>query len=168
MTTTIHANGSKWAGQPPDDIEKLIAMLTAHPLDLELSSRTAEPGWWTFRGNFQDVSHVFHVETDEPDLAMRVGKAYIRSWLRAHELNSEAIERIMEGMERERADWARIAKQNGWYSEPFYVHVRAYRNGTIESSVSNRCLTRDGIRIPRRRERPPTSERRPEKRGDAT
>lgn len=37
MTTTIHANGSKFAGEEPDTIEQLLEVLAAEPLDRSFS-----------------------------------------------------------------------------------------------------------------------------------
>ena len=75
--TIINSNGSKWAGEEPDTIEKLIEVLGTHRLDLE---RFAAHGFIAFTesngygnrdfeqhsvriiGNFLDISHVFNIE----------------------------------------------------------------------------------------------------------
>jgi len=46
-------------------------------------------------------------------------------------------------IEKHRAIWARIAKANGWYSEPFYVQVWIDINGNVTDSVSHIDLTKD-------------------------
>ena len=58
----IISNGSKWAGQPPDDVPTLLDVLTRHPLDPIFAGCTAEFGG-TFRvsGNFLNLSHVFNI-----------------------------------------------------------------------------------------------------------
>lgn len=33
MTTTIHSNGSKWAGEEPDSLDTLCEVLQSNPLD---------------------------------------------------------------------------------------------------------------------------------------
>ena len=39
--------------------------------------------------------------------------------------------------------WAEIARSNGWYTNPFFVHVWVNDNGEIIDSVSYRGLDRD-------------------------
>lgn len=39
--------------------------------------------------------------------------------------------------------WAKIAKKNGWYKEPFFVHVWADSQGNVTDSVSYQGLTID-------------------------
>jgi hypothetical protein len=39
--------------------------------------------------------------------------------------------------------WAEIARSNGWYFEPFYIHVWVDDKGEIVDSVSYRGLDRD-------------------------
>lgn len=74
IKTVIHSNGSKWAGQEPDSIEKLIEVLNHNELDLE---RFACHGFVTWVdnndgndyehsevkiwGNFRNLSHVFDI-----------------------------------------------------------------------------------------------------------
>ena len=69
--TTIHSNGSKWAGQEPDTIERLLETLAEHPLDCARFKRfqypvPGRPGTVRFWGNFKHVSHVFNIDTGEP------------------------------------------------------------------------------------------------------
>ncbi len=46
-------------------------------------------------------------------------------------------------IEAARTFWANIAKQNGWYTEPFYVQVWLDKDGNVEDSVSHQGLTED-------------------------
>jgi hypothetical protein len=70
-TTTIYSNGSKWAGQEPDSIAELIAVLEREPLDpmfeaygdFVFDGDPAIPaGLVRVWGNFLNVSHVFCIE----------------------------------------------------------------------------------------------------------
>lgn len=50
----------------------------------------------------------------------------------------------MKTIEDHRTFWANIAKENGWYTEPFYVAVWVDpRNGEIYDSLGTRQLTQD-------------------------
>ena len=79
MTTTIISNGSKWAGEAPDIIDDLLEVLASQPLDrrFEMSGNFIEPfnGETRFWGNFLTVSHVFNIDTDEPDVIKRLTAA---------------------------------------------------------------------------------------------
>ncbi len=63
----IISNGSKWLGQAPDTIEKLFHTLKNYPLDrhFDYYSHKLVNGQISFHGNFANVSHVFHINTDE-------------------------------------------------------------------------------------------------------
>jgi hypothetical protein len=99
----VVSNGSKWGGEPPDTVEQLLARLEAHTLDpiFELFGNfvfeprkakhlgndeyqdlgPAYPGQekvTRFWGNFYDVSEVFCIDTNEPELIAKLTKA-IRS-----------------------------------------------------------------------------------------
>lgn len=51
-------------------------------------------------------------------------------------------------IEEKRERWAQIAKENGWYHEPFFVQVWIDpRTGEITDSVASRSLTQDIIEI---------------------
>ena len=39
--------------------------------------------------------------------------------------------------------WAKVARENGWYKEPFFVQVWYNAEGKITDSVSQRRLDRD-------------------------
>ncbi|MDP9192343.1 MAG: hypothetical protein M3P06_11650 [Acidobacteriota bacterium] len=78
MTTTIRSNGSKWAGDSPDSIAKLLEVLEQEPLDptfedygnFYTDERNPE-GWGEqtrFFGNFFNLSHVFNITSDDEDV----------------------------------------------------------------------------------------------------
>jgi hypothetical protein len=76
-TTTIHANGSKWAGQAPDTIEELIEVMRTEPLDPRFKPYADNEGQGVVRflGNFLRVSHVFNITTDDPEVCARLYRA---------------------------------------------------------------------------------------------
>jgi hypothetical protein len=59
----------------------------------------------------------------------------------AHEREGRAVNAI----ESKRDFWAKIAKENGWYVEPFHVQVWVNGEGEIVDSVSFQGLDRDII-----------------------
>ena len=90
MTTIIHSNGSKWIGESLDSIDQLIEVLASHTLDPkfeqygcfvqtdnEISWPDGSPDHWTpamyqFFGNFLELSHVFRIDSDDPDVKRRL------------------------------------------------------------------------------------------------
>ena len=50
-----------------------------------------------------------------------------------------------EIIESSREFWAKVAKENGWYKEPFYVQVWLNKDGSLNDSVSFANLTQDII-----------------------
>jgi len=46
-------------------------------------------------------------------------------------------------IEKHRAFWAKIAKANGWYIDPFHIQVWADKDGNVTDSVSHIGLTED-------------------------
>lgn len=88
MTTTIHSNGSKWAGQEPDSIATLLEVLASTPLDPTFEkygdfayNAETHDGTVRFFGNFYLVSHVFRIDSNDPEVcdalfaAIRANKA---------------------------------------------------------------------------------------------
>jgi hypothetical protein len=93
--TTIHSNGSKWAGQQPDSIETLLAVLAETPLDPAFENYGAffyrlddpEHGYPTekdrgtaagvvqFFGNFFNLSHGFTIDSDDPETVTALSDA---------------------------------------------------------------------------------------------
>ncbi len=80
--TEILSNGSKWGGEEPDTIEQLIEVLKTHTIQewffekylvKHTEKRTVsvlcpirkEKGNYIFFGNFEEVSHVFRIITDD-------------------------------------------------------------------------------------------------------
>lgn len=52
---------------------------------------------------------------------------------------------MARNIEDAREFWAKIAKDNGWYKEPFYVQIWVNEEGEITDSVSHRDMTQDYI-----------------------
>ena len=50
-----------------------------------------------------------------------------------------------EEFKKHKEQWSNVAKENGWYSEPFYIQVWVDSKGKIVDSVSNPHLKRDYI-----------------------
>jgi len=48
-------------------------------------------------------------------------------------------------IEQCRQFWAKIAKDNGWYKEPFFVQVWLDADGNVTDSVSHQGLTQDHV-----------------------
>ncbi len=48
-------------------------------------------------------------------------------------------------IEQCRQFWAKVAKENGWYKEPFFVQVWVDDDGNITDSVSHRGLNQDYV-----------------------
>jgi hypothetical protein len=46
-------------------------------------------------------------------------------------------------IEKHRKFWAKIAKANNWYTEPFHVQVWIDKGGNVTDSVSHISLTKD-------------------------
>jgi hypothetical protein len=53
------------------------------------------------------------------------------------------MEKTIRTKEECREIWANVAKENGWYSEPFFVQTFVNRNGDIVDAVSFSGLTED-------------------------
>lgn len=78
--TEIRTNGCKMLGGTPDSIETLLDVLAHHPLN-----RTFERAFiqdlgnagWRFHGNFQTISHVFDIRTDDPQTVKRLTDAIL-------------------------------------------------------------------------------------------
>ena len=50
-----------------------------------------------------------------------------------------------QDIEKARKFWAGIAKENGWYEEPFYVIVYVNQKNEVVDSVSHRNLSEDTV-----------------------
>lgn len=84
--TKILSNGSKWAGQKPDPLNILFEVLKSHSLDprfeiinggyeSKVTCRNSPTNSINFFGNFCDISHVFSVITNDPELIKKLGTA---------------------------------------------------------------------------------------------
>lgn len=92
--TIIHSNGSKWGEESPDSIDKLIEVLKENTIEERFfesfSTRTKDGVKWyqlcpidksangnktIFFGNFEEVSHVFRIETNDPKIIIPLSKA---------------------------------------------------------------------------------------------
>jgi hypothetical protein len=81
MTTEILSNGSKYAGEAPENVEFLLALLANEPLDRKFEAygnfaqnlgNEGRPGAVRFFGNFFTCSNVFRIDTDDPTLIERL------------------------------------------------------------------------------------------------
>jgi heat shock protein HspQ len=50
-----------------------------------------------------------------------------------------------QDIEKARKFWAGIAKENGWYEEPFYVIVYVNQKNEVVDSLSNKNLSKDTV-----------------------
>lgn len=78
--TEVQSNGSKWAGQKADPIQKLFKVLEEYALDRTFEAfsnfvETLETGEVSFFGNFQELSHVFNITTTDEKLIARLTQA---------------------------------------------------------------------------------------------
>ena len=53
------------------------------------------------------------------------------------------MSKLQTEIEKHRMFWADVAKENNWYTEPFYVQVWIDKNDDISDSVSHIGLTED-------------------------
>lgn len=99
--TLIISNGSKWAGQAPDNIETLLDVLEDYILDPMFerygifhcveNNPILEPGADRFSGNFQRLSHCFDIVTIDPDVSAAL-KTAIKNNLQSEEYQRQAFE----------------------------------------------------------------------------
>jgi hypothetical protein len=52
---------------------------------------------------------------------------------------------LEQQIEEHRKWWAEVAKENGWYTQPFFIQVWIDKDGEIEDSVSYKDMKRDYI-----------------------
>ena len=97
--TTIHYNGSKWAGQEPERIEYLLALLQAEPLDPRFEPYgnfiDHDNGMTFFGGNFLLLASSFSIETDDSSVAERLTTA-IRANQQRDDYRNAAREKLSE------------------------------------------------------------------------
>jgi hypothetical protein len=92
--TEVQSNGSKWAGQKADTIQKLFTVLENYALDrtFEAFGNFVEPienGAVSFFGNFQELSHVFNINTTDEKLIARLTAAIRANQQRPDYLSQE-------------------------------------------------------------------------------
>jgi hypothetical protein len=91
VKTIIQSNGSKWMGETPDGVEKLLEVLSTETLDPEFEAygnfiqapeqiKFVKPypdfeGLHNFFGNFITVSHVFNIWTNDPKIIKELSDA---------------------------------------------------------------------------------------------
>ena len=99
--TKIKSNGSKWYGEQPDSIEKLLEVLETEPLDksFERYGNFYEPtegisGSINFFGNFFTVSHVFNIDTNDIKLIKKLANAIENNKKRADYISQDRPEEI--------------------------------------------------------------------------
>ena len=90
--TVIHSNGSRWNGEPLATIDELIEVLKIETIEERFFRQfTAHEGYARviknhcpikmkngvahFFGNFEQVSHVFRIDTDDAELIERLSNA---------------------------------------------------------------------------------------------
>ena len=65
------------------------------------------------------------------------------------EIITNPTEKQLETLEEARESWSKIAKEHGWYKEPFYVQAWIHNDGSLDDCVSFQSLTQD-IMLPAR------------------
>jgi len=107
--TTIHSNGSKWAGEKPDTIDFLInERLNKYTIEERFFQTwkdktdiknikllnfcpisNIEPNEVKFFGNFEEYSHVFRITTNDPKIIKKLTEAIKKNkgWLKYYDKN---------------------------------------------------------------------------------
>lgn len=77
--TRINYCGSKWAGELPNTVDQLIEVMQTYALDPTFeaygnfgANGPAGSATVRFWGNFYTLSHVFSIDTDDPELCARL------------------------------------------------------------------------------------------------
>lgn len=107
---TILSNGSKWYGEEPDTIDKLLEILATEPLDPSFEDYGnfvwLEDGFWHVFGNFWSVSHVFRIQSRSHEAI-----ASIEAALRANQTTAAYQQARIDWIER------KAAKEAAWQQE---------------------------------------------------
>ena len=108
--TEILSNGSKWAGESPDSIEKLIEVLNAETIEESFFvkyctnrhskakaeytnfcpiSKTDDGKYSHFFGNFENLSHVFRINSNENNVVESLTNAILnnKGWAKYYKKN---------------------------------------------------------------------------------
>ena len=106
METIIHSNGSKWLGQEPDTIEKLLEVLAAQPLDRSFEAFgnfvtpcERKPSFTSIFVNFYHLSHVFNIDSNDPAIVERLSAAIRANQRRPDYLSQSTYEEIKAAAE---------------------------------------------------------------------
>jgi hypothetical protein len=97
--TEVQSNGSQWAGEKTNSIQQLLKVLDEYALDrtFEAFGNFVEPletGAISFFGNFQEISHVFHIITTDAELIARLTNAIRANQQRPDYLSQETYEAV--------------------------------------------------------------------------
>lgn len=77
-STEIISNGCKMYGGIPDDIETLLCLLARYPLNRTFERAFIEDRGGNakrFHGNFLEISHVFDIRSNDPEVVGRLTEA---------------------------------------------------------------------------------------------
>jgi len=113
--TVINSNGSKWAGEDPDSIEKLIEVLKNNTIEErfffwvdkrylpkgqkpyfccpisedKFNDEEKHEGFFNFFGNFEEISHVFSIDTNDPKIIRELTESIQKNkgWLKYYNKN---------------------------------------------------------------------------------
>jgi hypothetical protein len=94
--TIIHLNGSKWPGEEPDIISKLVQVLKDNTLSSDFFGNSIENnleehrvfvttpifkigGQYVFWGNFEERNHGFYIESNDPAVIKKLKSAIIHN-----------------------------------------------------------------------------------------
>ena len=96
VNTFIVSNGSKWAGQLPDDLDALEDCLKTHTLEnfsyckkihttdylhnSDFVEAISNNNYWAFFGNFVEISHVFQIYSNDPEVIKRLSEYIPRKY----------------------------------------------------------------------------------------
>jgi hypothetical protein len=118
-TTVIESNGSKWAGQAPDHIEKLYEVLQSYTLNPVFEkygdfwfwapSGDHQPAMLRFWGNFFELSHVFSIDTNDPCVIEQLTTLIINN--KCTPAYQEARRQVREDDERKAREEQRLMKR---------------------------------------------------------
>lgn len=120
IKTDIISNGSKWAGEAPDSIEKLFSVLEEATLEpcwedertksficplvwvYPKLAKHSDKGFYEISGNFIELSHTFQINTNDKKLVARFKKAINKNMATAKYIDSR--EEYLKD-ERTKVEW---------------------------------------------------------------
>jgi hypothetical protein len=113
----IESNGSKWAGDSPDTVEQLLAVLDREPLNPSFEEYgnfyyfVPELGRWRVWGNFYLLSHVFRID-GTPEALAPIVEAIRRNQQRPDYLEAKA-EFARDAEREQEREWNRRRRLSG-------------------------------------------------------